>query len=192
MRRLISHFKHGGPGAGHEYMLPFTELWPRCGIPVVFFDHLGCASSTHLPQKAGDKSFWTPELSTAQLDSLIDHLELRDDPGYYFLGQSFGGMIGSAWAGSRPRGLRKLVLASANASKELSMKAMRLRINELPGEARQAIYGGEEKGDYENAAYKAAIGVYMKMFLCRTDPFPPEMMQANQNLAEDKTVFGAM
>lgn len=39
---------HGGPGAGHEYLLPFAHLWQRFGIPVVFCDQIGCASSTQL------------------------------------------------------------------------------------------------------------------------------------------------
>lgn len=26
---------HGGPGAGHKYLLPFAHLWDRFGIPVV-------------------------------------------------------------------------------------------------------------------------------------------------------------
>lgn len=173
-------------------MLPFAELWPRYGVPVVFFDHLGCASSTHLPQTAGDKNFWTPELSTSQLDSLIDFLGLRDGPGFHFLGQSFGGMIGSSWAGTQPRGLQRLVLASANASKELSMESMRLRINDLPIEAQQAIQAGTENEDYDNPAYKAAIGLYMRSFLCRAETVPPEMQTSNKNLADDKTVFSTM
>ncbi|CAJ2509846.1 Uu.00g057460.m01.CDS01 [Anthostomella pinea] len=48
---------HGGPGAGHEYLLTFADLWWDDGLPVVFYDQIGCASSTHLPQKAGDQSF---------------------------------------------------------------------------------------------------------------------------------------
>lgn len=29
---------HGGPGTGHEYLLPFSRLWHQFGIPVVFYD----------------------------------------------------------------------------------------------------------------------------------------------------------
>lgn len=39
---------HGGPGAGHEYLLTFADLWRDYGLPVVFYDQIGCASSTHL------------------------------------------------------------------------------------------------------------------------------------------------
>src|ERR1700727_229177 len=59
---------HGGPGTGHEYLLPFGRLWQQFGIPVVFYDQIGCAASTHLPQTAGDESFWQESLFLAELD----------------------------------------------------------------------------------------------------------------------------
>lgn len=74
---------HGGPGAGHEYLLSFADLWPRYGIPVIFYDQIGCASSTHHPQLAGNKSFWQVSLFIAELNNLIDHLELRN--GFHLL-----------------------------------------------------------------------------------------------------------
>lgn len=39
---------HGGPGAGLEYPLPFADLWPRYGLPVILYDQIGCRSSMHL------------------------------------------------------------------------------------------------------------------------------------------------
>lgn len=82
---------HGGPGAGHEYLLPFAELWPQYGLPVIFYDQIGCASSTHLPQTAGDKEFWQEALFIAELNNLLDCLHLRVGPGFHLLGQSWGG-----------------------------------------------------------------------------------------------------
>lgn len=82
---------HGGPGAGHEYLLPFAQLWPRYGLPVVFYDQIGCGSSTHLPQTAGDREFWQEPLFFAELNNLLDCLHLRDGPGFHLLGQSWGG-----------------------------------------------------------------------------------------------------
>lgn len=82
---------HGGPGAGHEYLLPFAELWPQYGLPVIFYDQIGCASSTHLPQTAGDEEFWQETLFIAELNNLLDYLHLREGPGFHLLGQSWGG-----------------------------------------------------------------------------------------------------
>ncbi|KAI2465309.1 proline-specific peptidase [Annulohypoxylon bovei var. microspora] len=54
---------HGGPGAGHEYLLTFADLWRKYGLPVVFYDQIGCASSTRLTQKVGDRSSWKEQLA---------------------------------------------------------------------------------------------------------------------------------
>lgn len=97
---------HGGPGVGHEYLLSFADLWHLYKIPVVFYDQIGCAASTHLQDLVGDKEFWQEPLFTAELENLIDHLQLRDGSGFHILGQSWGGMFGGAFAASRPKGLR--------------------------------------------------------------------------------------
>ncbi|KAL9113933.1 MAG: hypothetical protein Q9227_002067 [Pyrenula ochraceoflavens] len=184
---------HGGPGAGHEYLLPFTSLWSRYNFPVVFYDQIGCASSTHLPQKAGDKSFWQESLFIAELENLLDRLQLRDGPGFHLLGQSWGGMLGAAFAASRPRGLQRLILASALASKELSIQSVRLLRQQLPLETQQTLAEEEQEGNYEGSAYKDALGVFQRKHLCRVEPFPPdELMPALKHLGEDKTVYGTM
>lgn len=132
---------HGGPGVGHEYLLTFSDLWSEYGLPVVFYDQVGCASSTHLPQKDGNKDFWQEPLFTAELENLLDHLKLSDanGVGYHLLGHSFGGRIAAAFACSRPPGLKRLVLASALASTELSRRGNALQRRELPAEIRQTL-----------------------------------------------------
>jgi pimeloyl-ACP methyl ester carboxylesterase len=81
---------HGGPGTGHEYLLPFGRLWINFGIPVILYDQIGCAASAHLPPTAKDDSFWQETLFLAELDNLLVSLKLRDGPGYYILGHSWG------------------------------------------------------------------------------------------------------
>ena len=184
---------HGGPGAGHEYLLPFTDLWTHYGLPVVFYDQIGCASSTHLPETNGDESFWQESLFITELDNLLDKLNLRDGPGFHLLGQSWGGKLGAAFAASRPRGLRRLVLASALASQELATRGVRLLREQLPTETQQALHDAEETNDFEGHGYKGAVEVFYKKHLCRVDPFPPaELLPALKNLKEDQTVYGTM
>ncbi|OTB14040.1 hypothetical protein K445DRAFT_335725 [Daldinia sp. EC12] len=184
---------HGGPGAGHEYLLTFTDLWEDYGLPVVFYDQIGCAASTHLPQKAGDRSFWQEQLFQDELDNLLDHLDLRRDPGFHFLGQSWGGMLGAAFAARRPRGLRRLVLASALASKELGTRGTRLLREQMPPDMQKGLNEAEEKGEYDSLAYKEALDFYYRNFACRVDPFPPaEMLPALKHLSEDTTVYRTM
>lgn len=184
---------HGGPGAGHEYLLTFADLWRDYGLPVVFYDQIGCASSTHLPQKAGDQEFWQEQLFQDELDNLLDHLELRRGPGFHLLGQSWGGMLGSAFAARQPRGLRRLVLASALASKELASRGMRLLRDQMPPEMQRALEEAERKGEYDSPAYKNALDYYYRKHVCRADPFPPaELLPGLKNLSEDTTVYGTM
>lgn len=100
---------HGGPGSGHDYMIALTELYKKRGIPIVFYDQIGCGRSTHLPEKIGDEEFWTFELFIRELDNLIDHLCLRNT-GFHLVGQSWGGMLAAAYAAKQPVGLKKIVL----------------------------------------------------------------------------------
>ncbi|KAI1171893.1 proline-specific peptidase [Nemania sp. FL0916] len=182
---------HGGPGAGHEYLLTFAELWQRYNLPVIFYDQIGCASSTHLPQKAGDHSFWQEQLFQDELDNLIDHLDLRRS-GFDFLGHSWGGMLGAAFAARRPQGLRRLVLASALASKELAIQGTHLLRDQMPPDMRQALDEAEAKGEYDSPAYKRALDFYQRKHVCRADPFPPaELLPAFKNLS-DTTVYRTM
>ncbi|KAI5863697.1 proline-specific peptidase [Durotheca rogersii] len=184
---------HGGPGVGHEYLLTFADLWQQYGLPVVFYDQIGCASSSHLPQKAGDRSFWQEQLFQDELDNLLDHLELRRDPGFHLLGQSWGGMLGSAFAARQPRGLRRLVLASALASAELGGRGTRLLRDQMPPDMRQALDEAEQKGEYDSPAYKRALDFYYRKHVCRADPFPPaELVPALKHLGEDTTVYRTM
>lgn len=82
---------HGGPVAGHEYLLPFVDLSSQFGLPVVFYDLISFVSSTHLPQMASDENRWQEYLFIAELNKFLDCLDLRDEPGFHFLGQSTGG-----------------------------------------------------------------------------------------------------
>ena len=180
---------HGGPGAGHEYLLSFADLWREYGLPVVFYDQIGCASSIHLQQKAGDQSFWQEQLFQDELDNLVDYLDLRRGPGFHLLGQSWGGMLGSAFASRQPRGLRRLVLASALASAELANRGTRLLRKQMPSDMQQAIDEAEEKGEYDTPAYNRALDFYRRKHVCRADPFPPEeLLPAFKHLSEDTTV----
>ncbi|KAI1758520.1 proline-specific peptidase [Hypoxylon sp. FL1150] len=184
---------HGGPGAGHEYLLAFADLWRDYGLPVVFYDQIGCASSTHLRQKAGDGSFWREQLFQDELDNLLDHLGVREGPGFHLFGQSWGGMLGAAFAARRPPGLRRLVLASGLASEELAARGVGLLRDQMPSDMQQALNEAEEKGVYGSVGYKRAMDFYRRKYVCRVDAFPPvELLPALEHMGEDSTVYRTM
>ncbi|KAI1345523.1 proline-specific peptidase [Xylaria sp. FL0043] len=184
---------HGGPGAGHEYLLPFGALWREYGFPVVFYDQIGCASSTHLPEKTGDESFWQEQLFLDELDNLLDHLNLRAGSGFHLLGQSWGAMLGAAFAARQPEGLRRLILASGLASKELADLGVERLKEQMPPTMRQALDEAEEKNEFDSPSYKSAMFFYHTSFVCRANPFPPaEMLPSSKNVTEDSTVYRTM
>ncbi|KAI0484786.1 proline-specific peptidase [Xylariaceae sp. FL0804] len=183
---------HGGPGAGHESNLTLSALWPRYGLPVVFYDQIGCAASTHLPQAAGDRAFWCESLFVAELDNLLDILRLREGAGFHLLGHSWGGMLGGAFAASRPRGLRRLVLASGLASGDLILESERVRVAELPSDTQRVLREYWDRGEHDHPECQAALMVYLQRYLCREVPFPAEMDAALQHLSEDQTVYSTM
>ncbi|GAM85796.1 hypothetical protein ANO11243_038040 [Dothideomycetidae sp. 11243] len=165
---------HGGPGGSHEMTLDFAFLWPRHGIPVIFYDQIGGGQSTNLDdEKSGDHGFWQVSLFVDELDNLLDHLNLREGPGFDLLGVSWGAMLASEFATSRPNGLRRLLLGSPIADYELMRKVSYLRRAELPLEAQKALNEAEETQDWSTEAFRKAFIAYFQHCTCRIDPLPP-------------------
>ncbi|KAI1385645.1 proline-specific peptidase [Hypoxylon trugodes] len=182
---------HGGPGAGHDYLEALVDLYEQRSIPLVLYDQIGCGRSTHLREKLGDESFWTFDLFIRELDNLIDHLNLRDR-GYHILGQSWGGMLGSAYAAKQPRGLRKLVLSGAPASMPLYKQACKIRLAGLPEDVRLTLEACDKAGDHDSVEFKNAAAVFIKRHVCRLDPLPEPIQRAFRNLKDDSTAYSTM
>ena len=181
---------HGGPGCASEYLLPLTDL--SAARPVILYDQLGCGRSTHLPDRRGDTDFWTEALFRAELDNLIDALGIREG-GFHLLGHSWGGMLGAAYAATRPRGLRGLVVSNSPASIPLWLEAAASLKRQLPADVQTALDEEEEKGNVEGERYKAAVAEFYKRFLCRAEPWPaPEVDASMKAIDDDPTVYLTM
>ena len=184
---------HGGPGAGHEYLLPFAQLWQLFRIPVVFYDQIGCASSTHLPETAGDEDLWQESHFIAELNNLLDSLHLRDGPGYHILGHSWGGRIAAAFAATRPQGLRRLILACGIASTETWVEGMRMIREQLPLNVQKTLDEEEKTGNFSSPRFQEAMTAFNRKYFCRAEPFPPkEVLPAFKHMSEDKTTSNMM
>lgn len=183
---------HGGPGSAHEYLLPYAELSQRHGIPMVFYDQIGCAASTHLRDKAGDEPFWQMSLFEAELDNLLQHLHLNDSdgPGYDLFGHSFGGMLAMSFAAQKPQGLRRLIVASSPTSLKLFNSDVWRLAAQLPPEHKQAIEKAVETKDFAAPEYLKALLAFERTFMCRApDPYPPKDMEMRyKHQADDQTV----
>jgi proline-specific peptidase len=182
---------HGGPGAGHEYLLSLSDLHTNFGIPIIFYDQLGCGRSTQLPEKAGDESFWTVDLFIHELNTLISYFSLQD-AGYYLLGQSWGGMLAGDFASTNPPGLRKLILANAPASSPLMEQGMQELIKGLPESVQKDIDECQEMEDFDSERYKRACEAFYVKHLCRLDPWPEDFLVSMRHLEEEPTVYRTM
>ncbi|KAK4504520.1 hypothetical protein PRZ48_005436 [Zasmidium cellare] len=149
---------HGGPGSGHEYVEPFSDLWTHYHIPVILYDQIGCAKSTHLRETKGDREFWQPGIFVAELENLVRGLGVAE---YFVLGHSWGGTLAVEFAAKQPPGLRRLILAGANAS----FPALRLNLwdllKQLPEEQQVTVENAVEKKDFTGKAYMEAMGAFL-------------------------------
>ncbi|KAK3312558.1 Alpha/Beta hydrolase protein [Apodospora peruviana] len=179
---------HGGPGAGHEYLSPLTDLHRDYGIPIIFYDQVGCGRSTHFPEKMGDVEFWSFNLFTQELDNLIDTLNLREK-GFYLLGQSWGGLLCGLYASRRPKGLQKAIVASGPASMPLYVEGVNRLLAQLPSNVRKVLEEGERTGDRESSEYEKAAAVFYSRHVCRLDAKPDDVQAAFKNLKEDPTAY---
>lgn len=183
---------HGGPGGGHEYLLPFEALWRRYGIPVILYDQIGCANSSRLQEFDGDKSFWTIDIFIKELENILEYFKLSEGIGYHLLGQSWGGMLAAVLATRRPKGLRRIILASAIASQQSALEGYRELAKLLSKEDQEAIQEAVVSQDFQLPRYRQAMDHFRRAFLCRSDPYPPpELAPAMRNLA-NSTIWKTM
>ncbi|KAI1146039.1 Alpha/Beta hydrolase protein [Nemania diffusa] len=182
---------HGGPGACHDYLLPLTDLAPL--MPIVFYDQLGNGRSTHLPDKAGDESFWTPDLFIDELQNLLTHLGLKEKAINVY-GHSWGGMFTPIWAARPEAGnLHRLVIASSLASMDVWRIGITALRKKLPPDVQKVLDHAEETLDFESPEYEAAVEVFYKRHLSLARPWPAEEVQAALNwFAKDPTTYGTM
>ncbi|KAL0578387.1 hypothetical protein V5O48_003608 [Marasmius crinis-equi] len=181
---------HGGPGASHDYLNTLSSLKRTHGIPVVLYDQVGNGKSTHLPEKAGDTSFWTVDLFLKELDNLLSHFGIQDD--YDLLGHSWGGMLAACHAVRRPAGLKHLIIASSPASMELWVLAQNELRTKLDPRVQEILTKHEEAGTTKSKEYEDAVDVFYKRHLCTMDPWPETVSTSMGWINKDSTVYLTM
>lgn len=186
--RLPLVVAHGGPGCTHDYVDSFKDISDLDGRAVIHYDQLGNGKSTHLPEKGPD--FWTIDLFLRELDALLAHLGIEHR--YAYLGQSWGGMLGSEHAVRRPSGLKAFVIANSPANMRTWVReANRLRLD-LPQEVQDTLLKHEEAGTLTHPDYIAASKVFYDRHVCRVVPWPPEVARTFAAMDEDNTVYRHM
>ena len=144
---------HGGPGASHDYFLPYLLPLARHN-KVVFIDERGSGRS----QKLEDRSGYTVENMVEDVELVRTSLNLGK---INLLGHSYGGALAQAYALKYQRNLSDLILASTWSS-TITMNQVLLRMKQnMPPELRDRIDKMESSGlfghgkDYEKHRYTA-------------------------------------
>ncbi|THH30243.1 hypothetical protein EUX98_g3967 [Antrodiella citrinella] len=158
---------HGGPGVSHHYLACLSDLTSKYDFPVIVYDQIGNAGSTHLPDKP--KTFWSIDLFIDELENLLSHFGISDE--FSLLGQSWGGCLAMEFEVRRqPKGLKKVVLANSLASFALwEQSTMELAMT-LPPEVGAALAGGMANRE----KYWEALQVFHSRHGCIVKPPPKE------------------
>ena len=166
---------HGGPGASHEYFLPY--LWPLARTNrLVFIDERGSGRS----EKLEDPKDYTVEAMVEDVEAVRQALGLGK---MSLLGHSYGGVLAQAYAFKYQANLTHLVLCSTfhstralndvfRAMKEKMSPDLRGRIDAME---KAGLYGhGKEyeKGRYTDDYMKAAWGEGYFPYLYQRHPDP--------------------
>lgn len=188
---------HGGPGASHDYFLPYLLPLAR-HHRLVFIDERGSGKSERLEDPAG----YTVEAMVEDVEAVRRALRLgRID----LLGHSYGGVLAQAYALRYQRQLSHLVLASTFSStsamnevfrrmKERMDPELRARIDRMEAEG---LYGhgkpfeqGRYTGDYMVAAW--GEGYFPYVYANHPDPaYDPLANGASTSWALYREMWGS-
>jgi len=142
---------HGGPGASHDYFLPYLLPLMR-HHRIIFIDERGSGRS----QKLEDPSGYTIENMVEDVEAVRQALGLGK---ISLLGHSYGGALAQAYALKYQRNLSHLILASTwSSTAAMNQVFVRMKQNMTP-ELRERIDKLEAEGlfghgkDYEKNRY---------------------------------------
>ena len=179
---------HGGPGASHDYFLPYLLPLAR-NNRLIFIDERGSGQS----QKIEKTSDYTTEKMVEDVEAVRIELKLGK---ISLLGHSCGGVLAEAYALKYQENLSHLILCSTfHSTKEMNKvlqnikqkmaPELRIRIEKME---KEGLYGhgkGYEKNRYTSEYMIAAWGEGYFPYLYQNHPDPNYDPVANGNMAWD-------
>ncbi len=149
---------HGGPGSGSWGL----KTWATLGDErvVIRYDQLGAGKADH----PTDTTLFTVERAVEELQALRDSLGLDQ---VHLYGRSWGAMLVQAYMGTRPTGVRSVILSSplvTTAQWEADADSL---IRLLPDSMQSAIARHEAAGTTDAPDYKAAMAEYYARHVTR-------------------------
>ncbi|HEY1631425.1 MAG TPA: proline iminopeptidase-family hydrolase [Rhizomicrobium sp.] len=165
---------HGGPGMGHDYLLPLAAL--ARDREIIFYDQLGCGRS----DQPLDPALYTIDQFAGRIDALRDVLKL-DRIALY--GHSWGGVLAIEYlAGARRPDVERLILSSAFASARQANAGVLRLIAAMPDG--QHLLALERSRAYDDPEFGSLAQAFADLHFCRIDPKPPEFLVSMSNAAQ--------
>ena len=166
---------HGGPGASHDYFLPYLLPLARSN-KLVFMDERGSGRS----EKLEDASQYTVENMVEDVESVRQALGLGK---INLLGHSYGGVLAQAYALKYQKNLAHLILGSTFQSTAAMNDVLAREKQSMPSAEREKLEAFEkaglfgkgkpwEKGRYPNEYATLAWGDGYFPFLYQRRPDP--------------------
>ena len=179
---------HGGPGASHDYFLPYLLPLAR-SHRIVFIDERGSGKS----EKLEDASGYTVEAMVEDVESVRTALDLGKID---LLGHSYGGVLAQAYALKYQENLEHLILCSTFHSTKAMNEVFRRMLEKMAPELRSRIqkmesaglygHGKEfEKNRYTDDYMTAAWGEGYFPYLYQNHPDPNYSATAAGNMSWD-------
>jgi proline iminopeptidase len=167
---------HGGPGAGHNYLLSLKELADE--RPVIFYDQLGCGRSD-APE---NDSLYTVARSVEELDAVRRVLGLDR---VILFGSSWGAMLAIEYFVTRGApGVERLILSGGLASIPQTVAGMRRLIDALPDGAGARMKELEAAGQQQTSEYQSLVKLFYERHLCRAVPWSPDVLATVENIGK--------
>lgn len=167
---------HGGPGAGHNYLLPLAALADE--RPVILYDQLGCGRA----DSPLTESIYTVQRSVDEVDAVRRALGLDRIVLY---GHSWGSVLAIEYmCQGRGIGVEKLVLAGALASVPQTVAGQQRLIAEMPDGAGARIHALEAAGQTASPEYASLVERFYDLHVCRAKPMPTEAAQSMKIVGE--------
>ncbi|HUJ06812.1 MAG TPA: proline iminopeptidase-family hydrolase [Streptosporangiaceae bacterium] len=177
---------HGGPGATWHHMEPYQQL-AADGRRVICYDQLGCGNSAVTGEH--DPSMWTTELFLAEVAAVREHLGLDQ---CHVLGHSWGGMLGMAYAITRPAGLISLLVESSPPSVPFWLTELARLRADLPAGVDEVLRRHEDAGTTDSDEYNETMVAFYDRHVCRMRPYPDWLDRCFAGLNANPEVYFTM
>jgi proline iminopeptidase len=142
---------HGGPGSSSVGLKPLLALADE--RPVILYDQLGSGKS----DRPTDSTLYTVDRYVRELQALRDSLGLID---VHLYGHSWGAMLAEAYMGTKPIGVRSVMLSSPLVTTAQWTHDADSLIKLLPDTVQRAIAVHEAAHTTDAPAYAAAMDAY--------------------------------